>query len=130
MKIEQLLDIIDRPTAWAWIRRQYLPAGIICPVCGAIITGTKPLASFKALERTYCRAHGSSFRPMATIAPLRGTEWEPEEFVKLLLLHFSAVPVPHIGKLLGKSPGCVRDMLDRLAVLGQLSITGGGSVDG
>jgi hypothetical protein len=130
MELDSVLDIIDRVTAWAWIRRTYLPDGVVCPVCGATITGTKALASFTNLERTYCRAHGSAFRPLAAIAPLRGTEWAPEEFVKLLLLHLAEQSASDIGALLGKSAGCVRDMLERLAVLDHKPTTGDRSLDG
>lgn len=130
MKLEQILDIIDRPTAWAWIRRTYLPAGVVCPVCGAMITGSLALASFSDLKRTYCTGHGGSFRPQAAIAPLRGTEWAPEEFVKLLILSGAGQGTADIAPLLGKSAGCVRDMLDRLSVLDLKHPTGGGPLEG
>lgn len=116
MQIDQVLDVIDRASAWAWIRRQYLPGAVICPGCGATITGAKALAAFERLERTYCSEHRSSFHPMAAIPMLRGTEWEPEEFVKLLLLSGLGQHPAYIGKLLGKSSACVRDMLDRIAI--------------
>jgi len=124
MQLATVLDIIDRPAAWAWIRRQYLPNGVICPVCGAVVDGALALSSFEALKRTYCRAHGSAFRPLAAIAPLRGTEWAPEEFVKLLLLSGAGQGAGEISALLGKSSACVRDMLDRLAVLDLNTTTG------
>ncbi len=124
MKLDNVLDIIDRPTAWAWIRRTYLPDGVVCPVCGAIVTGAKALASFADLERTYCTGHRSTFRPLSAIAPLRGTEWAPEEFVKLLVLHLAEQSASDIAALLGKSAGCVRGMLDRLAVLDHKTTTG------
>lgn len=130
MKLDSVLDIIDRQTAWAWIRRTYLPDGVICPVCGSTITGAKALASFVALERTYCTGHGSAFRPMAAIAPLRGTEWAPEEFVKLLLLHLAEQTASDIGALLGKSAGCVRDMQARLSILDHNPTTGDRPLDG
>jgi len=124
MQLATVLDIIDRPAAWAWIRRQYLPDGVICPVCGAMVTGSLALAAFEALKRTYCSAHGSSFRPLGAIAPLRGTEWTPEEFVKLLLLSGAGQGPGEISTLLGKSTACVRDMLERLAVLDLKTTTG------
>lgn len=130
MKLGQVLDIIDRPTAWAWIRKTYLPNGVICPTCGAVITGSRALASFEALERTYCSNHGSSFRPMSTIAPLRGTEWGPEEFVKLLLLDSAGIFPADIAAVLGKSVSCVRGMLDRLAVQDLKTPTGDQALDG
>lgn len=130
MKLDNVLDVIDRQNAWAWIRRTYLPDGVICPVCGSTVTGVKALASFVALERTYCTGHGSAFRPLSAIAPLRGTEWAPEEFVKLLILHLAEQNASDIAALLGKSVGCVRDMLGRLAVLDHKSTTGDRPPDG
>jgi len=118
MQLDQVLDIIDRPQAWAWIRRAYLPDGVICPVCGATITGARALAAFDELERTWCTGHGGSFRAQAAIAPLRGTEWAPEEFVKFLLLSGAGMDSARIAPLLGKSAACVRDMAARVAVLG------------
>ena len=130
MKLDNVLDIIDRQIAWAWIRRTYLPDGVICPVCGSTVTGVKALASFVALERTYCTGHGSTFRPLSAIAPLRGTEWAPEEFVKLMFLHLAEQSTSDIAALLGKSSGCVRGMLDRIAVLNQINTTGDRPPDG
>ncbi len=130
MKLDSVLDIIDRPTAWAWICRTYLPDGVVCPVCGHVITGDRALASFVALERTYCTGHKSAFRPLSAIAPLRGTEWAPEEFVKLLMLHLAEQSASDIAALLGKSAGCVRDMLGRLAVLDHKTTTGDRLLDG
>lgn len=116
MQLEALLDIVDRPAAWRWIVRRYLPGGVVCPGCGAPITGEKALAAFDALERTYCRACAKTFRPRA-VTPLAGTEWEPEEFVKLLLLAASGRRPADIARLFGKSAGCVRDMLERVDLL-------------
>lgn len=113
MEIEQILDIIDRPTAWAFIRKTHLADGVKCPNCGAVITGTRALASFKAYDRTYCQTHGSTFQPKSAIAQLRGTEWTPEDYVKLRLLNLLPMPLAAIAKILGKSSPCVRDMLDR-----------------
>lgn len=121
MNLAAVLDIVDRPTAWAWIRRTHLPDGVRCPVCGAVIDGTRALAAFEGLERTYCRAHGAAFRPQAAVAVLRGTEWSPEEYVKFLLLHHTGKQSGEIAALLGKSAGCVRDMAARVAVLGEVS---------
>jgi hypothetical protein len=124
MKLDRILDIIDRPTAWAWIRRQYLPDGPICPGCGQAITGHRALVSFDNLERTYCKSCGSNSPARAFIPMLRGTEWQPEEYCKLLLLQATCVPLAYIAALLGKSAGCVRDMLERLAVLDMKPPTG------
>ena len=63
------------------------------------------------MKRTYCGNHKSSFHPMATIPVMRGTEWEPEEFVKFLLLNQLKQSVAEISEILGKSPACVREML-------------------
>jgi len=124
MKIEQVLDIIDRSTAWAWIRRQHLPNGPACPGCEQIITGKLALEAFSGLKRTYCKSCGSNSPARAFIPVLRGTEWQPEEYCKLLLLHLSGQQPAYIATLLGKSTSCVRDMLDRLAVLDHKSTAG------
>lgn len=118
MKIEQVLDIIDRPAAWAWVRQTHLPAGVICPGCGNPVTGRRALASFSALERTYCKACGSTFQAKGAVAILRGTEWQPEEYVKFLLLHLAGLHPKSIAKLLGKSAACIRGMLERMEILG------------
>ena len=122
MQIEQILDVIDRRSAWSWIRRAYLPDGVKCPVCGAGITGDRALASFEAMERTYCKSHRSCFRPGSAIVPLRGTEWAPEEFVKLLLLQACGKDAAGVARILGKSTACVRDMFDRLEVSERLAV--------
>lgn len=114
MQLEDLLNIIDRPSAWRWICRQYFPDGVKCPRCGAPITGKRALETFETGgEKVFCSACGRSFRTRA-VTPMAGTEWEPEEFVKLLLMdHFGMSPAP-IAPLLGKSARCVRDMLERI----------------
>jgi hypothetical protein len=117
MKIEQILDIIDRPTAWAFIRKIHLGSSVKCPICGAVITGTQALASFEAMKRTFCRTHNSTFQAKSAIAQLRGTEWTPEDYVKLRLLHLLPVPPADIARILGKSVSCVRDMLDKCFTL-------------
>lgn len=130
MNLAVVLDIVDRSTAWAWIRRTYLPDGVRCPVCGAVVDGDLALKAFAAMKRTYCRAHGAAFRPQAAVAVLRGTEWAPEEYVKFLLLHRAGQGAADIAALLGKSPACVRDMVGRVAVLGQLSTLAAEPSDG
>jgi hypothetical protein len=117
MKIEQILNIIDRPTAWAFIRKTHLGDAVKCPICGAVITGARALASFEAMERTYCQIHGSTFQAKSAVAQLRGTEWTPEEYVKLRLLHLVLMPPAAIARILGKSVQCIRDMLDRCVTL-------------
>jgi len=134
ISLEQILAAIDRASAWAWVRRIHLPGGVVCPVCGAIVTGSRAIASFVALERTYCAAHGSTFRPQSAVAQLRGTEWSPEEYWKLRLLHKLQLPAAEIARILGKSAGCVRDMIDKCAALDGLLHPGpqslaGGSTD-
>lgn len=134
ISLEQILAAIDRASAWAWVRQLHLPGGVICPVCGAVVTGSRALASFENLERTYCAAHGSTFRPQSAVAQLRGTEWSPEEYWKLRLLHQVQLPPAEIARILGKSAGCVRDMIDRCAALDGLMRPGlqslaGGSTD-
>lgn len=117
MKIEQILDIIDRPTAWAFIRKTHLGDVVKCPICGAVITGNLALASFAAMDRTYCKAHGSTFQAKSAVAQLRGTEWTPEDYVKLRLLNLVPLPMADIARILGKSAPCVRNMLDRCVAL-------------
>jgi hypothetical protein len=117
MKIEQVLTVIDRGAAWAWIRQLHFPAGLICPGCGNVIAGQRALASFERLERTYCRTCGVSSAARAFIPVLRSTEWQPEEFVKFLILNLTGQHPAYIGKLLGKSTTCVREMIDKVALL-------------
>ena len=124
MRLGQVLDIIDRGAAWAWIRRQYLPDGPACPGCGQTITGQRALEAFDRLERTYCKACGSNSPARAFVQVLKGTEWQPEEFCKFLFLHLTGQAPASIATLLGKSPACVRDMVDRLAVLDLKTTTG------
>ena len=114
MNLNSLLDTITRAAAWAWIRREYISTGPVCPRCGSSITGPKALASFEAYaEKVYCSGCSREFR-IKGITPLAGTEWEPEEFVRLLLLDKANVPLPIIATALGKSTRCIRDMIDRL----------------
>ena len=130
MNLAAVLDIVDRSTAWAWIRRTHLPDGLRCPVCGAVIDGDLALKAFTAMKRTYCRAHGAAFRPQAAVAVLRGTEWTPEEYVKFLLLHGAGKGAADIAVLLGKSAACVRDMAARVSVLGEMFTLAAESSDG
>jgi hypothetical protein len=120
MNIEHVLDVIDRPTAWAWICKTHLGNIVKCPICGALITGARALASFESCKRTYCATHGEVFQARAAVAQLRGTEWTPEGYVKFRLLHLSELPPATIGRILGKSTACVRDMIDRCAELDPL----------
>ena len=113
MQLESILDIVSRPAAWRWIVQRYAPGGVVCPACGAPITGERALAAFEAMERTYCRACDRTFRPRS-VTPLAGTAWEPEEFVRLLLLDCAHWKTTDIARQLGKSAGCVRDMLERV----------------
>lgn len=130
MQLNQALDIIDRAAAWSWIRRQYLPDGPACPGCGAIITGDRALAAFNRLDRTYCKACGSNSPARAFVQVLRGTEWQPEEYCKLLLLHLAGQPPAHIATILGKSNSCVRDMIDRVQLMDHKTPTGDRLFDG
>jgi hypothetical protein len=133
MTIAQVLDIIDRPAAWAWIRRQYLPDGPICPSCGKAITGPRALEAFERMDRTYCKSCGSNSPARAFIPVLRGTEWQPEEYVKFLFFHLfaqQALQAAQAATLLGKSLACVRDMAGRLAVLDLKTTTGDRALGG
>jgi hypothetical protein len=120
MKIEHVLEVIDRPTAWAWIRRTHLGDGVKCPGCGAAITGVRALASFEAGRRTYCVAHGDVFQAQAAVPQLRGTMWTPEGYVKLRILSVLQHPPAEIARILRKSTACVRDMIDRCVALDPL----------
>lgn len=113
------LDIIDRKSAWAWIRAQYFPGGVICPACGAEVTGQRALASFADLARTYCKSCGGTFQAKAAVPVLRGTEWQPEEYVRLLILQYAGANTAQVGELLGKSVSCVQAMQDRQQILTQ-----------
>lgn len=117
MKLEQVLKTIDRAGAWSWIRETYLPAGPACPGCGQIITGSRALDAFARMERTYCKECGSNSPARAFVQVLRGTEWQPEEYVKLLILQLTGQHPAYIGAILGKSSSCVRDMIHRLEIL-------------
>lgn len=128
MQLEEILDIIDRPAAWRWIVRRYFPDGVKCPNCGSPITGEKALAAFSCQERTYCRNCDKSFRPRA-LTPLAGTEWEPEEFVKLMALSVSGRRTVEIAETLGKSAGCVKGMIERVELV-EMSRTMGGVMRG
>jgi hypothetical protein len=113
MELSQVLGVVERGAAWWWIREQYLPAGPICPSCRNVITGPLALEAFALLKRTYCKSCGSNSPARAFIPVLRGTEWQPEEYIKFLFLHLAALHPSYIASLLGKSPACVRDMIDR-----------------
>ncbi len=120
MKLETVLDIVEPGAAWFWIRRQYLPDGPVCPTCGQIVTGDRALEAFARMDRTYCKCCGSNSPARAFVRQLRGTEWQPEEYCKLMLLHLCGLHPSYIAKLLGKSGQCVRDMLHRVEVLDQM----------
>ena len=55
---------------------------------------------------------------------LRGTEWQPEEYVKFLFLHLADWSPAEIGVLLGKSSSCVREMILRVEALTDINTTG------
>ncbi len=113
IKIEEILSIVSRPAAWSWMQGQYLQNGPICPACSAVITGPRALAAWHDLRRVYCAGCGHTFRPTAG-TPLADTSWQPEEFVQLLFLISAERTAAQIGQALGKSPACIRDMIERI----------------
>lgn len=116
MTLSQLLDIIDRASAWEFLKKNCMPGQVFCPICGAKITGRRALAAYDAGRLTYCRAHKSSFRPLAAVRQLRYTEWEPEQYVKFLILNECRMPVAEIAQILGKSRACIIDMCTRVSI--------------
>jgi hypothetical protein len=111
-EIEMLLGSVNRSSAWGWMIASYLPAGPICPNCDSEISGMRALETFKTGGRVYCKLCSSSF--VATHGtPIHGTSWQPEEFARLLMLHFFGRRPVDIADQLGKSAGSVRGMLDR-----------------
>lgn len=113
VEIENLLDVVTRGEAWGWIQRTYHPSGPFCPGCGSAITGPRALAAWSDLRKVYCAACGSQFR--ATVGtPLHETSWQPEEYIQLLLLAAVGRKADQIAAVLGKSAGCIRDMLERV----------------
>lgn len=116
IKIEHLLDVFTRPASWSWITERYLPKGVFCPRCKTKITGSRALAAFREIGRVYCRACRSIFSARA-VTPLAATEWQPEQFVKLIVLHGAGRTPGEIGDTLGKSCDAVSDMLDRIETI-------------
>lgn len=115
IEVENLLDIVTRGAAWGWIQRAYHPAGPVCPGCGSPITGPRALAAWSNLRKVYCAACGCQFRPTVG-TPLHETSWQPEEYIQLLLLAAAGRKADQIAATLGKSAGCIRDMIDRARV--------------
>jgi hypothetical protein len=117
VQVEQLLGMVVRPAAWAWMRERYLQSGPVCPGCGAAITGPRALSAWLDLRDVYCAGCGKSFA--ATVGtPIHGTSWQPEEFGQLLQLLGAGRTVARIAASLGKSERCVRDMIERLHLVG------------
>lgn len=128
MQIEDCLDIIGRDASWGWIVRQFLPQGPACPSCSAPISSKKALARFFSLERTYCKECDRVFRPTAG-SPIHETRWQPEEFVKLMILDLAGRSPVEIGQHLGKSASSVRDMLAKVDLLQVVASAGIKSMD-
>lgn len=114
LRLETILQqVVTRAAAWAWMRHEYLPAGPVCPGCGAPITGGRALAAWEDLRSVYCCGCGR--RSAATLStPIYQTEWQPEEYLQLLALRTAGWRRPEIAAALGKSSGAVGDMLDRI----------------
>jgi len=111
--LEQLLAAVVRPAAWSWMQRAYLPAGPVCPVCQAAITGARALAAWHDLRKVFCAGCGHTFRPTAG-TPIHETSWQPEEYVQCMLLAAAERTPAQIAAAIGKSSACVRDMLERI----------------
>ena len=116
MKIEDCLAVIGREPAWSWIIEKFLPAGPSCPGCRAPIGTEKALVSFFQLRRTYCKECDRVFTPTAG-SPIHETSWQPEEFLKLMILSLAGRTPVEIAQHLGKSPATVRDMLAKVELL-------------
>ena len=116
MQIEDCLDVIGRDSSWYWIVQRFIPQGPACPGCLAPITSEKALARFFALERTYCKKCGRVFRPSSG-SPIHETSWQPEEFLKLMILASAGRSPVEIAQYLGKSASSVRDMLAKVELL-------------
>jgi transposase-like protein len=115
IQLEDALDAITKESAWKWIHQRYLPQGVTCPSCGSAISTEKALAAWWKQERTYCKACDSSFRAKS-VTPLAGTEWEADEYVKLIILVGTGRRVSDIARILGKSHGAVKAMIDRIEI--------------
>jgi len=113
VEIERVLQVVARGAAWAWMCREYLPAGPVCPGCGSPITGARAIAAFQDCGQVYCAGCGKRFRA-TTGTPIHETSWQPEEYVQCLILHLAGKGHAEIGTHLGKSGHAVRDMLERI----------------
>jgi transposase-like protein len=111
--IEELLPVFNRRESWAWIAGKYLPSPAVCPRCWKELAGDRARKAFVDLRRTFCQACGQRFSP-AEGTPLHGTRWEPEELIRLMILHQVGHGTGRISKTLGKSPAAVLDMLQRI----------------
>lgn len=114
---EELLPAVIRSAAWSVMQQRFHPAGPACPNCGAAITGPRALTAWVDLRRVYCSGCGHKFQPTVG-TPIHETSWQPEEFVQLLLLHQAGRRPAQIAAVLRKSVPCVRDMLERVRLLG------------
>jgi len=116
LNCEDLIAAVDRSAAWELLQRRFHPAGICCPSCGAAITGPRALDAWREMRRVYCSSCGHKFS--ATIGtPIHDTSWQPDDLVRMLLLADAGRSPARIAEVLGKSTACVRDMLDRVALV-------------
>lgn len=113
--VEIVLEAVSRASAWEWMIASFLPAGPICPNCDSDSFGPRALETFREGGRVYCKSCDSCFAATHG-TPIHGTSWGPEEFVRLLMLHFSGRRPASIAASLGKSVTSVRSMLDRSAL--------------
>jgi hypothetical protein len=113
MELTYWLETIDRNSAWKRMARRYHPGGPICPKCSELITGTRALFAYSEMRNVYCRACQAEFSATAG-TPIHATSWQPEQFVRLVILSEAGMAANDIAALVGKSTACVRDMLERL----------------
>lgn len=123
IETEELLAVVTRLAAWEWLQSRYLQSGPICPSCQSPITGTRALAAWQDLRKVYCAGCGHTFRPTSG-TPIHETSWQPEELVKLLLLVDAGRTTAQMAASLGKSAGCIRDMLERVRLWHASRLTG------
>lgn len=127
MQFETIIATIDNAAAWRMIRELFLPGGPVCPRCGASISGSRALAAYdRFAEKTFCSSCSKDFRTRS-ITPLSGTEWEPAEFVQAIMLAAAGWNNSAIGAQVGKSPRCVRDILERVELFHAVRITSVGT---
>ena len=123
IETEEILDVVTRLAAWEWMQKKYLQSGPVCPACHARITGVRAVAAWGDLRKVYCAGCGHTFRPTSG-TPIHETSWQPEEFVQLLLLVEAGRTTTQMAASLGKSAGCIRDMIERIRLSQAVGMAG------